>query len=77
MYKRNNDVLNRSQHLSMEMDQYNEEQTKALTEENVFLKKEIESSQALCLKYKAELKKYKQLDKNVGEKSLLLSEAGM
>ena len=41
MYKRNNDVLNRSQHLSMEMDQYNEEQTKALKEENLFLKKEI------------------------------------
>ena len=41
MYKRNRDVLNRSQHLSMEMDQYNEEQMTALKEENVFLKKEI------------------------------------
>jgi hypothetical protein len=41
MYRRNNDVLNRSQHLSMEMDQYNEEQMTSLKEENVFLKKEI------------------------------------
>ncbi len=39
MYKRNNDVLNRSQHLSMEMEEYNESQNSALKEENAFLKK--------------------------------------
>lgn len=34
MYKRNNDVLNRSQHLSMEMEEYNEEQKEMLKKDN-------------------------------------------
>lgn len=34
MYKRNQDALNRSQNLSMEMESYNEEQTNLLKEQN-------------------------------------------
>ena len=34
MYRRNQDALNRSQNLSMEMDLYNEEQTTLLKEQN-------------------------------------------
>lgn len=34
MYRRNSDALNRSQHLSMEMDSYNEEQIKMLKQHN-------------------------------------------
>ncbi len=34
MYKKNQSVLNRSQNLSMEMENYNEEQIKVLKENN-------------------------------------------
>lgn len=34
MYKRNNDVLNRSQHLSIEMDDYNREQMEIIKRDN-------------------------------------------
>lgn len=73
MHKRNNDVLNRSQHLSMEMEEYNESQSKMLKEENEFLKKQIESCQTLCLKYKSELKKYK-MDKTMSERSFQMNQ---
>lgn len=34
MYRKNQDALNRSQNLSMEMDLYNEEQSNLLKEQN-------------------------------------------
>ena len=37
MYKKNQEVLNRSQHLSMEMESYNEEKLNALQANNDFL----------------------------------------
>lgn len=37
MNRKNQEVLNRSQHLSMEMDNYNEEQIKVLKEHNELL----------------------------------------
>ena len=37
MYKKNQDALNRSQHLSMEMEEYNEEQNNLLKEQNNIL----------------------------------------
>jgi hypothetical protein len=37
MYRRNQDVLNRSQALSEQMEDYNEEQIKILKEQNSFL----------------------------------------
>ena len=40
MYRRNQDALNRSQNLSMEMDLYNEEQVNLLKEQNEILSKE-------------------------------------
>jgi len=38
--RRNSDVLNRSQHLSMEMDDYNNQQNDILKEQNTFLMNE-------------------------------------
>jgi hypothetical protein len=37
MYKKNQDVLNRSQTLSEQMEDYNEEQIKILKDHNTFL----------------------------------------
>jgi hypothetical protein len=37
MHRRNNDMLNRSQHLSMEMEDYHEEKLSLLKKENEFL----------------------------------------
>jgi len=73
MYKRNNDVLNRSQHLSMEMEEYNEEQLEMLKRDNVMLRREVEGLRAKGEKYRIEAKKYRQLKKNMGlEESVVL-----
>ncbi len=48
MYRKNSDALNRSQHLSMEMDNYNEEQITMLKQHNEFLTTENEKLSKAC-----------------------------
>ena len=40
--RKSSDVMNRSQHLSMEMDEYNYQQSEILKEQNTFLMNENE-----------------------------------
>jgi len=61
MYKRNQDALNRSQNLSMEMDSYNEEQNNLLKEQNEFLTNENLKINKLYEKAMDELKKVPKL----------------
>ena len=51
--------MNRSQHLSMEMDEYNSQQNEILKEQNTFLMGENERLTRMCEKYKIEYKKMK------------------
>ena len=51
MYRKNQDALNRSQNLSMEMDVYNEEQNNLLKEQNEFLAGENEKLTKMVEKY--------------------------
>lgn len=51
MFRKNQDVFNRSQNLSMEMNDYNEEQVRILKEHNDFLTSENEKLSAACEKY--------------------------
>lgn len=48
MSRRNNDALNRSQHLSMELDDYNFQQSEVLKEQNAFLLSETERLAKMC-----------------------------
>lgn len=56
MYRRNQDVLNRSQSISEQMEDYNEEQIKILKEHNGFLVAENEKLAKACEKYMTEAK---------------------
>ena len=51
MFKKNQDALNRSQHISLEMDSYNEEQLKVLRSQNDMLTSENEKLAKACEKY--------------------------
>lgn len=51
MYKKNQEVLNRSQYLSMEMENYNEEKMKVLKDQNDFLLTQNEKLTKACEKY--------------------------
>lgn len=48
MYRRNQDVMNRSQSLCEQMDDYNEEQIRILKEHNGFLVNENEKLAKAC-----------------------------
>lgn len=65
MYKRNQDALNRSQNLSMEMDSYNEEQNNLLKEQNEFLTNENLKINKLYEKAMDELKKVPKLKQEI------------
>ena len=56
MCRKNQDVLNRSQSISMQMEDYNEEQIKMLKEQNNLLVEENEKLGKACQKYMAEAK---------------------
>ena len=56
MYKKNQDVLNRSQTLSEQMEDYNEEQIKILKDHNTFLVNENQKLAKACQKYMAQAK---------------------
>ncbi len=57
-------MLNRSQHLSMEMDDYNQQQNEVLKEQNTFLMNENERLSKMCEKYKGEYKRLKEINKS-------------
>ena len=61
MYRKNQDALNRSQNLSMEMDVYNEEQNNLLKEQNEFLAGENEKLTKMLEKYMGEAKQIPKL----------------
>lgn len=70
MHRRNNDMLNRSQQLSMEMEDYHEEKLTLLKKENEFLAEENEKLNELCKKYMVDAKKYKLLKSSNNDQSL-------
>lgn len=61
--RKSNDALNRSQHLSMEMDDYNSKQNEILKEQVTFLESENTRLSKMCEKYKAEYKRLKEIAK--------------
>jgi hypothetical protein len=61
MYRKNSDALNRSQQLSMEMDNYNEEQITMLKQHNEFLTGENEKLVKACERYMGEAKESNKL----------------
>lgn len=61
MYRKNSDALNRSQQLSMEMDNYNEEQINMLKQHNEFLTSENEKLSKACERYMTEAKEANKL----------------
>lgn len=74
MYRKNQDALNRSQNLSMEMDVYNEEQNALLKEQNDFLVAENEKLTRLVEKYMSEAKQVPKLQEEISKLSSKLRE---
>lgn len=65
MIRKNQDVLNRSQHMSQQMESYNEEQIRMLKEHNGFLLEENEKLVKACEKYMADAKQNNKLRQEI------------
>lgn len=63
--RKNRDVLNRSQNISIQMDNFNEEQIKMLKEHNCFLVEQNEKLVRACEKYMVEAKQTNKLRQEI------------